>query len=103
MAIKEKHLQKKNLQSSIKKGEKTGCRAEGDVKINSMKCWLKWTMRRQLLARGGFSSGHQASHHEDTDVTMVTALATGRLRDQNASNYSGLCLDLFWSPLFIFC
>lgn len=47
-------------------------KTEGAVKTNSTKCWLKWTMRGQLLAPGGLSSGHQASHHGDANVTMAT-------------------------------
>lgn len=52
--------------------DRMGLRAEGDAEANSMKCLLKWTMRGQLLARGRFSSGHQASHHGDTNVSITT-------------------------------
>lgn len=47
-------------------------RTEGAVEANSTKCRLKWTVRGQLLDPGGFSSGHQASHHGDANVTMAT-------------------------------
>lgn len=59
--------------------------AEGDVEASSAKCQLKWTVRGQLLAPGGFSSGHQASHQGDTDVAMVTAIAGDQPRYTDAS------------------
>lgn len=60
-------------------------RADGDVEANSAKCRRKWTVRGQLLAPGGFSSGHQASHHGDAHVTMVTAIATDPPTDTDAA------------------
>lgn len=60
-------------------------RAEGDVEANSTKCRLKWTVRGQLLAPGGFSSGHQASHRGDTAVTMATATAADPPRHTDAA------------------
>ncbi len=64
-------------------------RAEGDVEANSTKCRLKWSVRGQLLAPGGFSSGHQASHHGDANVTM----ATDPPRDTDAAK-TFLCIFL---------
>lgn len=56
-------------------------RAEKDVEANSKKRRLKWTVRGQLLALGGFSSGHQASHRGDVNATMTTGLHIRRYTD----------------------
>lgn len=68
-------LLKKQREVRREKGrikDRMDLKTEGAVKAKSAKCQLKWTMRGQLLAPGGLSPGHQASHHRDANVTMAT-------------------------------
>lgn len=76
-------------------------RAERDVKANNKKCQFKWTVKSELLAPRGFSSGHQASHHGDANVTMVMTTVTNQPRDTNAAKNSSVYLVCFRSPFLL--